>query len=98
MCCTFNALAAEEIYRWGLDDDDDIGDGDDNDEDDDDDDDDQIGDNFGFCVRASKFSTSVANLQKQNVLDSFERLVHDHVNNYHDPCHNPCHYPFHNYG
>jgi len=36
MCCTFNALAAEEIYR------------------------------------ASKFSTSVANLQKQNVLDSFE--------------------------
>ena len=36
MCCTFNALAAEKIYR------------------------------------ETKFSTSVASLQKQNVLDSFE--------------------------
>ena len=36
MCCTFNALAAEKIYR------------------------------------ESKFSASVASLQKQNVLDSFE--------------------------
>ena len=61
----------------------DIGD-DDNNDDNDDDDEDQI----GLCVRASKFSTSVANLQKQNVIDSFERLVHDHVNNEYDPCHN----------
>ena len=37
MCCTFNALAAEKIYR------------------------------------ESKFSESVSELQKQNVLDSFER-------------------------
>ena len=37
MCCTFNALAAEKIYRQ------------------------------------SKFSESVSELQKQNVLDSFER-------------------------
>ena len=36
MCCTFNALAADKIYR------------------------------------ESKFSQSVASLQKQNVLDSFE--------------------------
>ena len=52
MCCTFNALAAEEIYRWGLDDDDDIGD--DNDEDDDDDDDDQICDKFWFLCQGIK--------------------------------------------
>ena len=36
MCCTFNALAAEKIYR------------------------------------DSQFSRSVADLQKQNVIDSFE--------------------------
>ena len=32
-------------------------------------------------IRESKFSASVARLQKQNVLDSFERLVHDHEDN-----------------
>ena len=57
------------------------------DDDDDDEDEDQIGDNFGFCVRESKFSTSVAHLQKQNVLDSFERFVDYHVNTDHNMDH-----------
>ena len=48
------------------------------DHDDDDNGDNQICDNFCFCARESKFSASVAHLQKQNVLDSFERFVHHH--------------------
>ena len=35
---------------------------------------DDIDDDFSFCARESKFSASVAHLQKQNVLDSFERF------------------------
>lgn len=56
MCCTFNALAAEEIYRWSF---------------------------LSWIIllcdknqwkasRKSQFSESVANLQKENVRDSFE--------------------------
>ena len=56
MCCTFNALAAEEIYRWSF-----------------------LSWIILLCdknqwkaFRKSQFSESVANLQKENVRDSFE--------------------------